>query len=179
MIFQHGLAAITRGTLALLAALALGACSTVAPIAILAPEAASIPTDQAITGPDVPGGSNEDFIVNVGRRTYFAPGSADLDDTAKATLDKQLQWLTTYTKYKVKIEGFSDDPGSPDANKTLGMKRATNVMAYFGSKGLAAGRMRAKTFGNSEERQVRKCDDVGCKAQNRRVVTVLDTENGA
>ncbi len=27
-------------------------------------------------------GSEEDFIMNVGRRTYFAKGSATLDDTA-------------------------------------------------------------------------------------------------
>ena len=166
------------GALALLATQALGGCSSVLPSAT-APEAAAVSPDQAITGPDVPGGSAEDFIVNVGRRTFFAPGSAELDDTAKATLDKQLQWLATYAKYKVKIEGFADDPGSPDANKALGLRRAHAVMAYFAGKGLAANRMRAKTFGNAEERQVRKCDDVGCKAQNRRVVTVLDTETGA
>ena len=167
------------GALALLASLALIGCSNLPPVGATAPEAAAVGADQQITGPDVPGGSAEDFIVNVGRRTFFAPGSADLDDTAKATLDKQLQWLATYTRYKVKIEGFADDPGSSDANKALGLRRAHAVMAYFASKGLSAGRMRAKTFGNAEERQVRKCDDVGCKAQNRRVVTVLDTETGA
>lgn len=168
-----------RAALALLAALALGACSTFAPVANAVPEPAAVSSDQSITGPDVPGGSAEDFIVNVGRRTYFAPGSAELDDTAKATLDKQLQWLEAYTKYKVKIEGFADDPGSPDANKALGMRRANAVLAYFASKGLPANRMRTKSFGNAEDRQVRKCDDIGCKAQNRRVVTVLETENGA
>lgn len=170
---------MTGSGLALFAGLALGACSTLSPVANAVPEPAAVSPDQSITGPDTPGGSNEDFIVNVGRRTYFAPGSAELDDTAKATLDKQLQWLEAYKKYKVKIEGFADDPGSPDANKALGMRRANAVMAYFASKGLPANRMRAKTFGNAEDRQVRKCDDIGCKAQNRRVVTVLETENGA
>ena len=173
----HRLEIRLGGALALLALVALGGCSSLPLVATAAPAAVS--ADQLITGPDVPGGSAEDFIVNVGRRTFFAPGSADLDDTAKATLDKQLQWLATYPKYKVKIEGFADDPGSSDANKALGLRRAHAVMAYFASKGLSASRMRTKSFGNAEDRQVRKCDDVGCKAQNRRVVTVLDTETGA
>ena len=34
-------------------------------------------------GINVPPGSNEDFIVNVGRRVYFAENSAALDDTAR------------------------------------------------------------------------------------------------
>ena len=158
--------------------LAVAGCSSVAPIVSPAPDAGA-PTDKLITGPDTPAGSNEDFIVNVGRRTYFSQGSAELDDTARATLDKQLEWLATYTGYKVKIEGFADDPGSPEANKALGLKRANAVMAYFAAKGLASSRMRVKSFGSDQSRLVRKCDDVGCRSQNRRVVTVLDTENGA
>ena len=159
-------------------ALALAGCSAVAPIASPAVDAGNT-TDKLITGPDTPAGSNEDFIVNVGRRTYFAQGSAELDDTARATLDKQLEWLAAYPRYKVKIEGFADDPGSPDANRALGLKRANAVMAYFASKGLAASRMRVKSFGSDQTRLVRKCDDIGCRSQNRRAVTVLDTENGA
>ena len=34
-------------------------------------------------------GSEEDFMLNVGRRTYFAAGSASLDGVAVVTLDKQ------------------------------------------------------------------------------------------
>ena len=159
-------------------ALAVAGCSSVAPVATPAPDVGA-PTDKLITGPDTPAGSNEDFIVNVGRRTYFPQGSAELDDTARATLDKQLEWLATYTRYKVKIEGFADDPGSPEANRALGLKRANAVSSYFASKGLAPGRMRVKSFGSDQSRLVRKCDDIGCRAQNRRVVTVLDAENGA
>ena len=47
-------------------------------------------------GVNVTPGSEEDFMVNVGRRTFFAPGSADLDDTARVTLDKQVHWLNQY-----------------------------------------------------------------------------------
>lgn len=179
MFFAEKYSRASTGGLAILALLALAGCSSIAPVANLEPQAAAVASDQPITGPDVPGGSNEDFIVNVGRRTYFGASSAELDDTAKATLDKQLEWLGKYPRYKVKIEGFADDPGSPEANKSLGMRRANAVLAYFSSKGLPASRMRAKSFGSDKARLVRSCNDIGCKAQNRRTVTVLDTENGA
>jgi hypothetical protein len=34
--------------------------------------------------------------------------------------------------------------------------------------------MRVKTFGNT--RKVKDCQEIGCYAQNRRVITVLDVE---
>jgi peptidoglycan-associated lipoprotein len=144
-------------------------------------------------GVNVPAGSNEDFIVNVGRRTYFAANSAELDDVAKVTLQKQADWLVRYTGYKIKIEGFADDGGGAESNKTLGLKRADAVRAYLGSLGLkradavraylgslglASARMRTKTFGNLTERLVHNCNDLSCRAQNRRVVTVLERETG-
>jgi peptidoglycan-associated lipoprotein len=129
-------------------------------------------------GVNVPAGSNEDFIVNVGRRTYFAANSAELDEVAKVTLQKQADWLARYTGYKIKIEGFADDGGGVESNKTLGLKRADAVRAYLGSLGLASTRMRTKTFGNLKERLVHDCNDLSCRAQNRRVVTVLERETG-
>ena len=128
---------------------------------------------------DAPAGSNEDFIVNVGRRVYFAENSADLNEADKDTLKLQLDWLTKYSGYKIKIEGFADDPGSADANVKLGLRRAEAVKSWFAANGLPAARMRSKSFGNSAVRLVSKCSDSGCSAQNRRAVTVLDTEVGS
>jgi peptidoglycan-associated lipoprotein len=126
------------------------------------------------SGPDVPPGTNEDFIVNVGRRIYFNDNSAELTDTAKVTLDNQAKWLNQWTGYKVKIEGFADEKGSEEFNKQLGLKRAEAARAYLASQGVAQPRMRVKTFGNT--RKVKDCPDSGCTSQNRRVITVLDTE---
>src|SRR5262244_2108514 len=52
-------------------------------------------------GINVTPGSEEDFMVSVGRRTFFKQSSAELDDTARATLDKQAQWLGQYPQWKV------------------------------------------------------------------------------
>jgi peptidoglycan-associated lipoprotein len=124
----------------------------------------------------VPPGSNEDFIVNVGRRVYFTENSAALDDTAKTTLDNQAAWLSTYTAYRIKVEGFADEKGSAQFNMQLGAKRADAVASYLAAKGIPATRLKAKSFGNEAKRKVKSCDDLSCWSQNRRAVTVLVTD---
>jgi peptidoglycan-associated lipoprotein len=114
-------------------------------------------------------GSEEDFMVNVGRRTFFSQGSADLDDTARVTLDKQAQWLQQYPQWKVKLQGFADDPGSTAQQTTLSQKRADAARDYLVSRGISADRMKAKGYGR--DRLVSDCVDIECKAQNRRVIT--------
>lgn len=116
-------------------------------------------------------GSEEDFIMNAGRRTYFKANSAVLDGTAKATLDKQAQWLAQHPKWKVKLQGHADDPSS---NGRLSSQRADAVMAYLASRGVSADRMWSKGYGR--KRLVQDCADITCKSQNRRVVSNLREE---
>ena len=92
----------------------------------------------------VSAGSEEDFIINVGRRTYFAKGSAALDDTAKRTLDAQAAWLARNRSWYVKLQGHADDPGNLEANRALSQRRADAVMAYLASKGVDPSKMWAK-----------------------------------
>lgn len=116
-------------------------------------------------------GTEEDFILNVGRRTYFASGSARLDDDAKVTLDKQAEWLAKYPRWKIKVQGFADDPGGAATNTSLSDKRAKTVMDYLASKGVDKNRMWTKGYGR--ERLVRDCPEIECKSQNRRVISNL------
>jgi len=122
-------------------------------------------------GVNVTPGSEEDFMVNVGRRTFFAAGSADLDDTARVTLDKQSQWLNQYPQWKVKLQGSADDPGAPKVQLALSQKRADVVRDYLASRGIASARMLAKGYGRDKIGE--DCPDIECKSQNRRVVTNL------
>ena len=125
-------------------------------------------------GVNVQPGSNEDFIVNVGRRVFFTEGSAQLTKIARDTLDGQAAWLKRFPKWNAKIQGFADDPGTDASNRTLGQQRAEVVMVYLVSKGVAAGRLRAKSYGREQQRIVRACPDASCTAQNRRVITNLE-----
>jgi peptidoglycan-associated lipoprotein len=120
-------------------------------------------------GINVQDGSEEDFIVNVGRRTFFQEGSATLDETARVTLDKQAQWLVQYPHWKVKLQGFADDPGTVSDQKVLSQKRADAVRDYLAAKGVPRERMKAKGYGR--DRLVGDCADIECTAQNRRVIT--------
>jgi peptidoglycan-associated lipoprotein len=122
-------------------------------------------------GINVTPGSEEDFMVSVGRRTFFKQSSAELDDTARATLDKQAEWLNQYPQWKVKLQGSADDPGAPKVQLALSQKRADVVRDYLASRGIASARMLAKGYGRDKIGE--DCPDIECKSQNRRVVTNL------
>jgi peptidoglycan-associated lipoprotein len=129
-------------------------------------------TDQsALAGAAVPG-SQQDFVVNVGDRVFFETDSSELTDQARATLDKQAQWLGNYNRYAFTIEGHADERGTREYNIALGARRAETVREYLVSRGVSGQRMRTISYG--KERPVALCNDISCWSQNRRAVTVLD-----
>ncbi|AXK81011.1 peptidoglycan-associated lipoprotein Pal [Pseudolabrys taiwanensis] len=144
------------------AALAISAC---------AKNAADDAQANAAGGASTPG-SQQDFVVNVGDRVFFETDSTELTTQARATLDKQAQWLTNYSNYtQFTIEGHADERGTREYNIALGARRAQAVRDYLISRGIAANRMRTISYG--KERPVAVCNDISCWSQNRRAVTVL------
>ena len=139
-------------------ALSMGACAN-----------KSVSTD-AMASAAVPG-SQQDFVVNVGDRVFFESDQTDLTSTARATLDKQAQWLQQYNRYSFTIEGHADERGTREYNIALGARRAQAVRDYLASRGIHPGRMRTVSYG--KERPVAVCNDISCWSQNRRAVTVL------
>jgi len=124
------------------------------------------------TGASAAPGSQQDFVVNVGDRVFFETDSSELTEQARATLDKQAQWLSNYNRYSFTVEGHADERGTREYNIALGARRAQTVREYLVSRGIAASRMRTISYG--KERPVAVCDDISCWSQNRRAVTVLD-----
>ena len=127
-----------------------------------------------LAGAAVPG-SQQDFVVNVGDRVFFETDQTDLTPQARATLDKQAQWLAQYNRYTFTIEGHADERGTREYNIALGAKRAQNVREYLASRGIDASRKRTISYG--KERPVAVCDDISCWSQNRRAVTVLNASS--
>jgi peptidoglycan-associated lipoprotein len=127
--------------------------------------------DQAgLAGAAVPG-SQQDFVVNVGDRVFFESDSTELSSQARATLDKQAQWLQIYNRYAFTIEGHADERGTREYNIALGARRAQAVREYLTARGVQGSRMRTISYG--KERPVAVCNDISCWSQNRRAVTVL------
>lgn len=148
----------------LMAGLALGAC-------------ANNPAENAqanAAGAATPG-SQQDFVVNVGDRVFFETDSTELTPQARATLDKQAQWLTNYNRYSFTVEGHADERGTREYNLALGARRAQVTRDYLVSRGIQANRMRTISYG--KERPVAVCDDISCWSQNRRAVTVLNASS--
>ncbi len=142
-------------------------------LATLAVAACAKKDDQsAMNGAAAVPGSQQDFVVNVGDRVFFDTDSSELSDQARATLDKQSQWLNNYNRYSFTIEGHADERGTREYNIALGARRAETVREYLISRGISAARMRTISYG--KERPVALCNDISCWSQNRRAVTVLD-----
>jgi peptidoglycan-associated lipoprotein len=149
----------------LVAALAMGACAKNASqdAGALANASAAVP------------GSQQDFVVNVGDRVFFNSDSSELTPQSISTLDKQAQWLRSYTQYTFVVEGHADERGTREYNIALGARRAQAVHDYLVSRGIQAHRMRTISYG--KERPVAVCDDISCWSQNRRAVTVLNASS--
>ncbi len=129
------------------------------------------PDQTAMAGAATPG-SQQDFVVNVGDRVFFDTDSSELSPQARATLDKQAQWLNNYNRYAFTIEGHADERGTREYNIAHGARRAQTVREYLISRGVQAQRMRTISYG--KERPVAVCNDISCWSQNRRAVTVLN-----
>jgi peptidoglycan-associated lipoprotein len=152
-----------RLAVVIVAALALGACAKNAADQQAGMASAAVP------------GSAQDFVVNVGDRVFFETDSTELTPQAVATLDKQAQWLRSYSQYAFTIEGHADERGTREYNIALGARRAQTVRSYLASRGVSAGRMRTISYG--KERPVAVCNDISCWSQNRRAVTVLNASS--
>ena len=116
-------------------------------------------------------GSTRDFQVNVGDRVLFAFDKSNLDDTARATLQKQAAWLSKYAAVTVVIQGNADERGTREYNLALGARRAAAVKEYLASLGVRSDRLTTISFG--KERPVCEESNEACWAQNRRAVSAL------
>ena len=116
------------------------------------------------------------FNQTVGDRVLFSVDVFTLDDTARAVLDGQAEWLANNPEYVAVIEGHADEQGTQEYNFRLGERRAASVEQYLISRGVAPGRLRTVSFG--KERPIEICSEEACYAQNRRSVTVLEIGGG-
>jgi peptidoglycan-associated lipoprotein len=116
-------------------------------------------------------GSQEDLIVNVGDRVFFAYNSAELDADAQELLQDQVAWFKQHNILKITIEGHCDERGTREYNLALGEKRAQAVKNYL--NGLSVFPV-INTISYGKERPAVIGSNDGAWSQNRRSVTTVN-----
>ncbi|SEP25603.1 OmpA family protein [Niastella yeongjuensis] len=109
----------------------------------------------------------EGIVVEFSDKILFATNQFTLNAAASTNLDKLATILKGYPDTDIEIQGHTDSQGADDYNMTLSEKRAASVATYLKGKGIAAGRIKTKGFG--ETAPVATNDTEDGRAQNRRV----------
>ncbi|MGR3801934.1 MAG: OmpA family protein [Marinibacterium profundimaris] len=111
---------------------------------------------------------NDRFSAEVPTTITFAFDSAYLDNTARATLTRQAQWIRQFPEVRFSVYGHTDAVGSAAYNKQLGLRRAQAAVAYLTSHGISRSRLEALvSFGETQPAIVTS----GRERANRRTVT--------
>ena len=120
------------------------------------------------TGSATPG-SQQDLVINVGDRIFFAYDSHDVAPEGQATLQKQADWLKKYPNVNVQISGDCDERGTREYNLALGERRAAAAKNYLVSLGVPASRITTISYGKEKPAVTGSSPEAW--AQNRRAVT--------
>jgi len=119
---------------------------------------------------------HQSFTMNLARRfaqevpntVNFAFNSAQLDDSARAILQRQADWIRQFPEIRFKVFGFTDLVGSSSYNYALGKRRAEAVVAYLGTQGISRSRLEALvSFGKTQP----LIQTPGPELRNRRAIT--------
>lgn len=108
------------------------------------------------------------FTAEVPDTITFDFNSANLGPDAMTVLQQQAQWIRQFPEVRFRVYGHTDLVGSNTYNKSLGLRRAQAVVAYFASQGISRSRLEAlASFG--ETRPVVPTAEP--EVRNRRTVT--------
>ncbi|GAB3095430.1 OmpA family protein [Lysobacter terrae] len=114
--------------------------------------------------------------IRVDASAHFATNESVLSDQDKPLLDDFARVIkTSHTDAVVTVEGFADPSGATGYNQRLGQRRAEAVRDYLvGTGGINDAQIRAVSYGESRNRQVRPGAVGEAGRDNRRVSLVID-----
>jgi len=131
--------------------------------AALAKELASLRAQQTDRG----------LVLTIGD-VLFEAGKTSVGPGAQRSIDKLAEFLKTYPKRNVLIEGHSDSLGNEEFNLKLSQQRADAVRDLLVARGITSQRIRTKGYG-ARFPIVDNDTSVG-RQQNRRVEVLVLTE---
>ncbi len=97
---------------------------------------------------------------------YFELDQSTIRDEARASLQKDADWLKKWTSTQVTVEGHCDSRGSSEYNLALGSRRADSVKDYLVSLGVPTGRLSVVSKGKEQPFCTEESES--CWQQNRR-----------
>jgi peptidoglycan-associated lipoprotein len=151
------------------AALLLAACETT-------PETSANDTGGGVVvPPPTPVGDlnmQEDMLLKVGDRIFFAFDRSDLNGESQSTLRKLKDWMEDNPNVTITLEGHCDERGTREYNLALGERRADAVRDYLVALGISGGRLTTISYGKERPAVLGSSEDSW--AQNRRSVFVVN-----
>jgi peptidoglycan-associated lipoprotein len=114
-------------------------------------------------------GSQQDLVANVGDRVFFGYDQNNLSSDARATLDRQSQWLQRYPQVTVQLAGNTDERGTEEYNLALGQRRANAARDYLVAQSVSGSRIHTISYG--KERPAATGSDEQAYSQNRNAIT--------
>jgi outer membrane protein OmpA-like peptidoglycan-associated protein len=97
---------------------------------------------------------------------FFDTGKSVLKPESFKELNELVDYMISKKSLKVEIAGHTDNVGNKDANQKLSQDRANSVKSYLVKKGVDAGRIIAKGYGDSQPIAENTTDEG--KQKNRR-----------
>jgi peptidoglycan-associated lipoprotein len=96
----------------------------------------------------------------------FEYDQSDLSDAARASLQKNSQWMLKWLSTTVTVEGHADSRGTSEYNLALGERRASTIRDYLVSLGVTATRVNVVSMGEEQPTCTEEVE--ACWRQNRR-----------
>ncbi len=114
----------------------------------------------------------EDMLLKVGDRIFFAFDRSDLNGESQSTLRKLKDWMEDNARATITIEGHCDERGTREYNLALGERRADAARDYLVALGISGGRITTISYGKERPAVLGSSEDAW--AQNRRDVFVVN-----
>jgi outer membrane protein OmpA-like peptidoglycan-associated protein len=105
------------------------------------------------------------------RGVNFDFDKSNIRPDAVPILDEAAKTLKEYGDVTVSVDGYTDSIGTEEYNQRLSVRRANAVKEYLEKQGVAASRMTARGFGESNP--VATNETAEGRAQNRRVELIV------
>jgi outer membrane protein OmpA-like peptidoglycan-associated protein len=81
---------------------------------------------------------------------FFATNKSTLEKASGVELQKLVKYMASNATLRIRIEGHTDSDGDEAANMKLSQERSESVRSYLISNGIAADRIEAQGFGETQ-----------------------------